>query len=94
MKLRKRYPELQLPIVLVAGSGDRLVYRSRHSDRFHDELPHSDHRVVDGAGHMVHHIEPEEVPDAINTAAMSTNPANALALKPRSWDRRAAALFK
>ena len=69
MKLSKRYQELQLPIVLLAGSGDRLVYRSRHSDRFHAELPHTDYRVMDGCGHMVHHIVPEQVLDAIDAAS-------------------------
>jgi pimeloyl-ACP methyl ester carboxylesterase len=76
MQLGKRYQELQLPIVLVAGSGDRLVYRSRHSDRLHAELPHADYRVLEGCGHMVHHIAPEQVLDAINAAA-------APALRPR-----------
>lgn len=66
MKLSRRYKELQLPIVLVAGSEDRLVYRSNHSDRFHDEVRHSHYKVVEGAGHMVHHIAPERVMEAID----------------------------
>jgi pimeloyl-ACP methyl ester carboxylesterase len=68
-KLRKRYGDLQLPIVLIAGSGDRLVYRSRHSDRFHAELPHTDYRIIERVGHMVHHIVPEQVMDAINSVS-------------------------
>jgi pimeloyl-ACP methyl ester carboxylesterase len=75
MKLGKRYQELQLPIVLVAGSGDRLVYRSKHSDRFHAELPHTDYRVVEGAGHMVDQIAPEQVLDAINAATNAAMPS-------------------
>lgn len=72
MKLSKRYHELQLPIVLVDGSGDRLDYNSKHADRFHAELPHTEQRIIEGAGHMVHHIAPEEVLDAINSAARAT----------------------
>jgi pimeloyl-ACP methyl ester carboxylesterase len=68
MKLSKRYKELALPLVIVAGSEDRLVYRSNHSDRFHDEVPHSQYKVVEGAGHMVYHIAPERVMEAINAA--------------------------
>jgi pimeloyl-ACP methyl ester carboxylesterase len=74
VKLSKRYRELTLPIVLIAGSGDRLVYRSRHSDRLHAELPHSDYRIVEGAGHMVHHTAPEQVLDAIHAAARADMP--------------------
>ncbi|HEV2612382.1 MAG TPA: alpha/beta hydrolase [Noviherbaspirillum sp.] len=74
IKLGKRYHELQMPIVLVAGSGDRLVYRSKHSDCFHAEFPHTEYRVIDGAGHMVHHIAPSEVMDAIHSAARSAMP--------------------
>jgi pimeloyl-ACP methyl ester carboxylesterase len=69
IKLRKRYAELQQPIFLIAGSGDRLVYRSKHSDRFHAELPHTDYRVFDGAGHFVHHIAPDKVLEVIHDAA-------------------------
>lgn len=68
MKLSRRYQELQLPIVLIAGSEDRLIYRSNHSDRFHDEVRHSQYKVVEGAGHMVHHIAPERVIEAIDLA--------------------------
>lgn len=69
IKLSRRYKELQLPIVLVAGSEDRLVYRSNHSDRFHDEIRHSSYKVVEGVGHMVYHVAPERVMEAIDLAA-------------------------
>jgi pimeloyl-ACP methyl ester carboxylesterase len=75
ISLGRRYQELKLPIVLLAGSGDRLVYRSRHSDRFHQELPHTDYRIVEGSGHMVHHVAPDQVMDAIDAAAAAGAPA-------------------
>ncbi len=70
-KLRKRYGDLQLPIVLAAGSEDRLVYRRKHSDRFHAELPHTDYRVIEGAGHMVHHIAPDRILEAIDSVSVT-----------------------
>jgi pimeloyl-ACP methyl ester carboxylesterase len=78
-RLGRRYAELKLPIVLVAGSGDRLVYRSRHSDRFHRELPHTDYRIIEGSGHMVHHVAPEKVLQAIDAAAAADSGARGIA---------------
>ena len=71
IKLSQRYHELKLPIVLVDGSGDRLDYNSRHSDRFYKEIPHAERRIIEGAGHMVHHTAPSQVLEAIHTAAQS-----------------------
>lgn len=75
MKLSKRYQELRMPIVLLAGDGDRLVYRSKQSDRLHAELPHSDYRVIENCGHMMHHTAPQQVLDAVNAASTYGGPA-------------------
>lgn len=74
MRLSKRYRELNVPLVIVAGSGDRLVYTDKHSARLHAELPGSDFRVVQGAGHMVHHVAQDQVMEAIQAAADAGTP--------------------
>jgi pimeloyl-ACP methyl ester carboxylesterase len=71
--LRRRYKELTMPVVIMAGAEDRLVSAKHHSERLHEQLPHSDLRLPPGAGHMVHHLVPHEVMAAIDSAAKAAN---------------------
>ena len=68
MTLCKRYPELTMPVVIMAGAGDRIANAQHNSQRLHDELPHSDLRITAGAGHMIHYLVPDEVAAAIDAA--------------------------
>ena len=68
-KLRRRYHELKMPVVIVAGDKDRFVRAKRHSARLHDELPQSELHLTPGAGHMIHHVAPRDVSAAIDMAA-------------------------
>lgn len=63
--LSPRYAELTLPVTIVVGDGDRLVDYEAHSVRLAHELPQAKLVVIPGAGHMVQHIEPGAVTDAI-----------------------------
>lgn len=63
-----RYPELKLPVTIMAGSGDALVDPTGQSQRLHEELSQSRLVTVEGAGHMVHHTSREEVLAAIRLA--------------------------
>jgi len=67
--LSKRYGELKVPSVLVAGAKDRLLGTRWHSARLHDQLQISWLRIVEGAGHMVHHVATGQVVAAIDQAA-------------------------
>jgi len=66
---RDRYRELQVPAVLVAGADDHQLSTRWHSSRLHHELEHSWLRVIEGAGHMVHHTAPAQLVAAIDQAA-------------------------
>jgi pimeloyl-ACP methyl ester carboxylesterase len=94
--LRRRYGELTMPVAIMAGANDRFVSASRHSVSLHDELPHSDLRLAEGAGHMVHHVVPHEVMAAIDSLAEadpgSLNDAMQPAAKQRKANTPAAAL--
>lgn len=68
-KLRHRYREVQQPVIILAGTDDRYVNSGWNSVRLHRELPGSELTLAPGAGHMVHHIVPEEVMAAIDAAA-------------------------
>ncbi len=61
----KRYASLDLPVVLLAGTGDRVVRQSSQSVRLHKVLPNSRLKLINGAGHMLHHAHHADVADAI-----------------------------
>jgi pimeloyl-ACP methyl ester carboxylesterase len=69
ISLRRRHHELQVPTVIVAGADDRLLSTRWNSVKLNDRLPHATLRIVEGAGHMVHHTAPDEVMRAIDVAA-------------------------
>ncbi|MBA3518316.1 MAG: alpha/beta hydrolase, partial [Rhizobiales bacterium] len=68
-RLSRRYRELTVPAVIMAGAGDRQVTPAHHASRLHRELADSTLHIVPGVGHMVHHIVPEVVLAAIHEAA-------------------------
>jgi pimeloyl-ACP methyl ester carboxylesterase len=66
--LRRRYRELSMPVTIVAGTGDRIASARAQSERLHGELSDSRLHLIPDAGHMIHHIVPREVMDAIDEA--------------------------
>jgi pimeloyl-ACP methyl ester carboxylesterase len=65
MELQHHYRELRAPVTIIAGSDDQVVDVGRHSERLHQDLPGSEFVSLPGLGHMVHHLAPGEVADAI-----------------------------
>jgi pimeloyl-ACP methyl ester carboxylesterase len=67
--LRRHYRTLDVPAVLIAGAKDRYVSTAWHSSRLHEQVERSWLRVVEGTGHMVHHVATGQVAAAIEQAA-------------------------
>jgi pimeloyl-ACP methyl ester carboxylesterase len=67
--LKDRYAQLKVPAVLIAGAEDRLQSTRWHSARLHDQLEVSWLRVVEDAGHLVHHVATGQVMASIDQAA-------------------------
>lgn len=67
--LRRHHRTMQVPTVVIAGAGDRLVNTRWHSSLLAGRLSRSWLRVVEGAGHMVHHSAPHQVMAALHQAA-------------------------
>lgn len=67
--LSQRYHELQLPVLIMAGTDDMHVSTKLHSERLHKELPNSKLVLAPRVGHMMHHIVPALVLETINMAA-------------------------
>lgn len=68
MSLQHRYHEITAPLVIVTGGDDRIVDAGRHSMRLHRAVKGSEILVAPGLGHMLHHLAPDLVVEAIERA--------------------------
>jgi pimeloyl-ACP methyl ester carboxylesterase len=69
LRTARRYRELTLPVVMVAGERDRYVSTRAHSARLHRLLPTARLLLSPHAGHMVHHSDLPLVLSAVDSAA-------------------------
>ncbi|KFI07630.1 alpha/beta fold hydrolase [Massilia sp. BSC265] len=67
--LSKRYAELKVPSVIVAGTKDRVVDAGHNSERLNERLAMSQLELVPGVGHMSHYAHPDRVMAAIDDIA-------------------------
>jgi pimeloyl-ACP methyl ester carboxylesterase len=83
MALRDQYEKLAMPVTIIAGDNDKVVFK-RMSQRLAARIPNSVLQLVPGAGHMVHHLAPQRVADAVESVAVAAvkpvpaDPAKAL----------------
>ena len=68
LALRGDYKELTLPVVIIAGDGDRVVFK-RRAEQLAAKIRGSELQIVKGAGHMVHHLAPRQVAQAVESVA-------------------------
>ena len=68
LALRDSYKKLKLPVVIMAGAGDKIVF-ARGAERLHSAIGGSVLHVIPGVGHMVHHQATEQVAETIETVA-------------------------
>jgi pimeloyl-ACP methyl ester carboxylesterase len=66
MELRRHYQDLRVPVTIITGADDQIVDVGRQSERLHRDLPGSEFISLPGLGHMVHHLDPGAVADAID----------------------------
>jgi pimeloyl-ACP methyl ester carboxylesterase len=66
LSLRGHYKNLTLPVVIVAGDGDKVVFK-RRSEQLHATIPGSTLQIIKGAGHMVHHFAPAQIAEAVES---------------------------
>jgi len=70
--LRRHYKGLDLPVTIIAGDGDKVVFK-RRSEQLAAEIRGSVLQIVKGAGHMVHHLAPRQVAQAIEGVAEASH---------------------
>jgi pimeloyl-ACP methyl ester carboxylesterase len=69
MSLAKRYQELKVPAVVIAGTQDKIVDFGHNAERLNERVPDSELRLQPGVGHMTHYAHPEQVMEAIDAIA-------------------------
>jgi pimeloyl-ACP methyl ester carboxylesterase len=68
LSLRGHYDKLPMPVAIMAGKGDKVVF-ARQAKRLQARIPGSVLRIIEGAGHMVHHSAPRQVVQAVDLIA-------------------------
>jgi pimeloyl-ACP methyl ester carboxylesterase len=70
-KLRNKYADLAMPIVIIAGEQDRLIDIDAQSGRLHSEISHSKFHRIPRNGHMIQQTATDRVMSAIGEVASS-----------------------
>jgi pimeloyl-ACP methyl ester carboxylesterase len=68
----ERYASLFPPTAILAGDADKIV-SYRQAQRLHADVAGSRLEILRGGGHMVHHIAPQRVVQAIDTVAAQSS---------------------
>jgi pimeloyl-ACP methyl ester carboxylesterase len=66
---KDNYPELQMPVIIIAGEDDRLIDIDKQSARLHSHVSQSVFHHLPENGHMIHQTATGEVMAAINEVA-------------------------
>ena len=64
-----QYARIATPTVIITGTDDHLVSPRSQARPIARQLPHARLIVLPGIGHMLHHVEPKRVVDAIESLA-------------------------
>jgi pimeloyl-ACP methyl ester carboxylesterase len=64
-----RYASIKAPIVIITGDRDTIVSPDIHARAFAAKVPQSKLVVLEGVGHMPHHVAPDQVVSAIDDVA-------------------------
>lgn len=84
-QLSPRYRSITCPTVILAGDADRIVSIERHSQRLHGAIPGSRLDVLNGAGHMIHHLDPARIVRAIDLIATGGITSASMQAEAATW---------
>lgn len=65
-RLSQRYGELTMPVAVIAGEGDKVVFPDDQARRLHAEISHSELIMQPGVGHMAHYGDQNAIMAAID----------------------------
>lgn len=64
-----RYGDITVPVEIVHGTADDTVSHTLHSERLANDVANANLTLLDGVGHMPHHVAMAEVVAAVDRAA-------------------------
>jgi pimeloyl-ACP methyl ester carboxylesterase len=79
LALRVHYKDITLPVVIMAGEGDKVVFK-RRAEQLQAAVKGSVLHIVKNAGHMVHYQGTGQVADAVEAVARQSSRLPALAM--------------
>ncbi|MGZ5484159.1 MAG: alpha/beta fold hydrolase, partial [Pyrinomonadaceae bacterium] len=71
LSTKHMYSSLDLPLIILAGEGDKVVDTTYQSVALHREVPESILTIMPGVGHMVHYAKPSIVAESVEALADS-----------------------
>lgn len=66
VELSQHYAQIAVPAIVMAGEGDLIAHKNKHSERLVTEIAGSELRIVPGQGHLFHYAVPQQVVAAID----------------------------
>jgi pimeloyl-ACP methyl ester carboxylesterase len=75
LSLRDYYKNLAVPVIIMAGEGDKIVFK-RSARLLHAIIPGSVLHIIGGAGHMIHHLAAGKVAESIGALAEQAHNAS------------------
>lgn len=67
--MKPLYPTIEMPVEIIHGTADTIVPAKVHAIPLSQQIEGAELTLLDGIGHMPHHVRPEAVTDAIDSAA-------------------------
>lgn len=67
-----RYGEIKMPVAIIAGDKDTVVYTDVHSRAIAKQAPQATLTVLPGVGHMVQYVAAERIIQAVDEIAAQT----------------------
>ena len=71
---RRRYEEIDRPLLLITGGADTIVPAWNHADPLATRLPHAERVDLPGAGHGLHHTRADDISALIRDFARRPEP--------------------
>lgn len=73
-RMQERYGELHMPVAILCDREDAIIDQEQQSIRLHREIPGSRLYDLHEAGHMLHHVLPEQLVRAVRELPAASEP--------------------
>ncbi len=74
-EMAQQYSRIDAPLIALTGDQDHVIFTHLHTPPLVDKVPDAELEVLEGVGHMPHHVAPDTVLAAINELVRQRNAA-------------------